>query len=528
MSVSWSSYNITLLSRTGIEVMQLDTFATLQMTRTVNNVGALAMTMPYTDGLWAALQKDAWIDVWRADSSGICRRVMGALWIVTGRRLELVASGSIMINITAADQLEILRRYIVAFDSNGLINAVPGSNKVGSAEGIIKGYVSDNLIIANSSLSRPGLSQYVSVEPYVSASYTISSCSPNVATISAVTVGSPTVLTVGVNIPSGETVNIVASGTTPSISGTYTATNFSSTQISIPVHVTSVGTITGTVAYDAVVTCNGNVPTGTQVTITGSNTTPSMNGQWTATNVSSTQFSIPAPVRSGGSTVGTVTIDSGRGYIPSAMAAAWQNLLSVCTQVARASTQYLSYLAFDLEVQSTSPLSFLFRCYAGQRGTNRAIGSTMPLTLSDSGGAFGAATYSEDYSSSVSFVICGGQTAAGETATGTAVDPVLDVVGPFAHSEAYVAQQMSVDPDTLQTQARDALRLNRPVLDVQNVTIVQSPSLVYGRDFEFGDLVTVRVRSVTVAARLESLTLGYDAASGLETISGSLRSEYSP
>ena len=59
------------------------------------------------------------------------------------------------------------------------------------------------------------------------------------------------------------------------------------------------------VANPTVVTCGANVATGTTVTISGSNSTPSVNGTYTATNVSSTAFSIPVNVTSAGS-AGTV------------------------------------------------------------------------------------------------------------------------------------------------------------------------------------------------------------------------------
>jgi len=60
-------------------------------------------------------------------------------------------------------------------------------------------------------------------------------------------------------------------------------------------------------ASPTVVTCGANIPTGSQVTITGSNSTPSINGTHTVTNVDATKFSIPVAVTVAG-TAGTVDI----------------------------------------------------------------------------------------------------------------------------------------------------------------------------------------------------------------------------
>ena len=66
-----------------------------------------------------------------------------------------------------------------------------------------------------------------------------------------------------------------------------------------------------TTGSPATVTCGANIPTGTTVTLAGFTTTPtSVNGTWTATNVSGTQFSIVANVTTD-TTNGTVTVPSG-------------------------------------------------------------------------------------------------------------------------------------------------------------------------------------------------------------------------
>ena len=375
-----SSYVVSLLSRTGVFVQALDNFQTLSLTRTVDAVGALSISLPYSDQLWNATPKDAIIDVWRKGSRGGQKRVMGGVWFVVKRDLALAANGARTITLGCVDQMDLLRRFCILYDTS-----TPQATKVGAAETLVKGVVSDNLLAVSLAMSRVGLAQYLTVET-----------------------------------------------------------------------------------------------------------------------------------------------DGARGYNPIAIAASWQNCLSVCTQVARSSTQYGSYIAFDFEAQAVNPPTFIFRCYTGQRGVDRSPGSPMPLVLSDANGAFGAANYSEDFSTAPSFVLCGGQSSGTVTSTGTAVNTTLDTASPFAHTETYVSQLMSADTDTLQVQANDGLRLNRPVLAIGSVVINQADNLQMGVDFDWGDRLTARLANQTLTCRLESLTLTYDAASGKENLTGTLRSEYSP
>jgi hypothetical protein len=67
------------------------------------------------------------------------------------------------------------------------------------------------------------------------------------AAITANSQANPTVVTCGVYVPTGSTVTITGSNSTPLINGTYVATNVNSTSFSIPVNVTVAGTA-GTVA----------------------------------------------------------------------------------------------------------------------------------------------------------------------------------------------------------------------------------------------------------------------------------------
>lgn len=374
-----SSYELSLLSRTGDYIRPLTAFQSLSMTRTVGSVGALTIAVPYSPEMWRYCPRDAIIDVWRQGARGSARQPMGGVWFISRREVTLDSSGAMILNLSCVDQIDILNRYIVIADAG-----TPQSDKTGPAETLIKSIVREQLLTASIVNSRPGLGMYLSVEP-----------------------------------------------------------------------------------------------------------------------------------------------DLARGHAPMSISASQQSVLSVCTQVARSSAQYGEYLAFDLDPAAGS-LAFVFRCRADQLGRDRSAGSPIQTTLSDENGALGTAAYSEDYGQLATFVLCGGQSVSGTPTSATAVSPSLDLAGPFAHTEAYASQQASYDTETLATQAAESLRMARPMLEVGSVTINQSEALQMGVDFDFGDRIVASVGGISLNCRIESLTVAYDAQTGKETITGTLRSEYSP
>jgi len=62
------------------------------------------------------------------------------------------------------------------------------------------------------------------------------------ATITAISIANPTLVTCGAYVPTGSTVIISGSNSTPNIDGTYVATNSSAVAFTIPVNVTGAGT----------------------------------------------------------------------------------------------------------------------------------------------------------------------------------------------------------------------------------------------------------------------------------------------
>jgi hypothetical protein len=211
--------------------------------------------------------------------------------------------------------------------------------------------------------------------------------------------------------------------------------------------------------------------------------------------------------------------DGARGYQTISLVCSYQQVGSVCQQVAQASTQYGYYLTYDLE--AVGPLSYVFRVYPNQRGTDRSAQSSQPLTLSPQGGTIGSGTYAEDYTQAGTRVIAAGQSTDGSL-TQMVSNPVLEALGPFAVVEQFASIQNTADYGSVAMQAAQALRKTRPILSFSG-TIIQTPGLEFGVDFDFGDLVTVQFGNLTIPVRLEGLTVTVDASSGLETLQATMQ-----
>ena len=204
----------------------------------------------------------------------------------------------------------------------------------------------------------------------------------------------------------------------------------------------------------------------------------------------------------------------------------WQNVLSSCQTICQASTQYGTYMCMDLEIETV--LSYVFRVYTGQRGTDRSPSGISPLTLSPEAGILGGGTYTQDYHASIAYVAVTGQgDPSGGQSVGTATDASLLALGPFALTEHQGNGQNVAATTSLDTLANADLRANRPNIS-GTWTLVEGPGCIWGRDVDFGDQVTFKYLSILTPVWVEGVSIVVDSATGRETISLTLRSYVVP
>lgn len=131
-------------------------------------------------------------------------------------------------------------------------------------------------------------------------------------TITANTLAVSTVITSATHgLSTGNVITIAGSNSTPSINGSFNVTVLSANTFSIPVTVTVAGTVGSWVTNNATITSNTSaaatvctstahgLSSGQSITISGSTSTPSLNGTYTVTVLTVNTFSIPVNTTAG-------------------------------------------------------------------------------------------------------------------------------------------------------------------------------------------------------------------------------------
>ena len=195
-----------------------------------------------------------------------------------------------IINITTTDPT-ILTTSTPHGLTTGREITITGSNSTPSIDGVFQ-----VTVLSPTSLSIP-------VAVTVDGQMAITGISvQHTTTISAISVANPTIITTTAphSLLTGETINIAGSNSTPSINGPQIVTVIDSTHFSIPVNVTGAGT-TGTFTSPTIVTSPGHgLISGDQILISGSNSTPTIDGLRTVTVIDSNNFIVPVNVTGAG------------------------------------------------------------------------------------------------------------------------------------------------------------------------------------------------------------------------------------
>ena len=123
-------------------------------------------------------------------------------------------------------------------------------------------------------------------------------------TISAISAANPTEITTTTphSLLTNEVINITGSNSTPTINGLQKVTVIDTTHFTVPVDVTVAGTAGAFTSPTIVTSPNHGLITGQQILITGSNSTPSIDGIQTVTVIDDNNFIVPVDVTVAGTT----------------------------------------------------------------------------------------------------------------------------------------------------------------------------------------------------------------------------------
>lgn len=221
------------------------------------------------------------------------------------------------------------------------------------------------------------------------------------------------------------------------------------------------------------------------------------------------------------SLAGYLTVAADLGLAPvTSKSFARRKVLTVMQELAEESLQQGTYLAFDTVYTGASTLEF--RTYVGQRGNNRGSTSGNALTISERSGTLQGGRLTEQHAGEINVVNAAGQGTGTERLVVQATNNALLNASPWARREKMLDCRNASLTATVTAEARAELFAERP-RKVITGRLLENEGALYGRDFGFGDLVSVEHEGVTMDARINLVHVSVEA--GVETLDIWVRGE---
>lgn len=200
----------------------------------------------------------------------------------------------------------------------------------------------------------------------------------------------------------------------------------------------------------------------------------------------------------------------------------WQNVLSALQDLSQSATEQGVYTVFDMV--RTGVGQFEFRTYTGQRGTNHGRTSGDVRLVGKTYGNLEDPKLGTYHGEERNYIYCGGKGEGAERTIKQVSDPARIGQGfPWNRKELFVDARNQDTEAQVESDAYAALGENKPKV-VLTGKLIDTPGMQYGRDYGFGDVVSVEAYGATIDCHVKSVAINY-AAEGGETIDISLRGE---
>lgn len=207
---------------------------------------------------------------------------------------------------------------------------------------------------------------------------------------------------------------------------------------------------------------------------------------------------------------------------------AWRNVLTILQELAQASFQAGTYLAFDIVPtvlpNSGSTIQFEFRTYTGQRGVDHTFpGGNPPVLLGPAFDDLDEVILDEDASDEITRSIVGGQGTEAARSIARANDAARQGESPFNLCEGFQNAYNESDTATgLPDEADTLLKSGRPKKNLSG-KIVQTSGFIYGLHWRWGDLVTAQIENDSFNAHIDRVHVNVKQDTG-ETVEAFIRS----
>lgn len=187
--------------------------------------------------------------------------------------------------------------------------------------------------------------------------------------------------------------------------------------------------------------------------------------------------------------------------------AAWQDVLGVIQDLAKASTQLGVPILFDITMNQDG--KFVFQEWIGRRGKDRSlIASDISHVFSPENNNIGELNLTWDYSQEKNVIYVGGYDSGGSRVVGSVVDDTRVRQDPFARAEIFIDGGDSDLVAVLQDMGRIALEGYRPIL-LAEATAVETPDSIYGVHYDYADTVPLVARGMEIACDITAVSGSY-------------------
>ena len=214
-----------------------------------------------------------------------------------------------------------------------------------------------------------------------------------------------------------------------------------------------------------------------------------------------------------GNTTGTTTAASAGGGSTVSIACSMQNLLETMQTVAVGN-------GGDFDMVWTAPATYTFTWYLGQRGTNRSSS----VILSVATGTIAELQVIKDRLQDFTNVILGGS---GESLARNMYSRPATLNTGLSNREKFMDLRNQGAANTAanyHTIGNSAIALDEKRQTTYVVKLTQNAALKYGRDYFFGDLVTINDGGTLVVQKVQGVELKFDN-NGSETVNVKLNNQ---
>jgi len=201
---------------------------------------------------------------------------------------------------------------------------------------------------------------------------------------------------------------------------------------------------------------------------------------------------------------------------------AYGNVLDVLRDMANSATEKGIYTSFDLV--RTGVGKFEFRTYTGQRGADHRRTSGDVRLVGENYGNLENPRYGIYHGDEWNYVYCGGR---GEKED-REISEVWDLrrIGtgfPYNRKEYFRDSRHQETKDGVDDDAYNALNEGKPKT-IMTGNLIDTPGMMFGRDYQFGDVVSAEAFGQAIDCHISSVAIRYDAQGG-ETLDIKLRGE---